>query len=117
MANDYNSFPPPANDGLTDNVAGGLAYITVIPAIIFLLLAPYNRRGILRFHSFQCIFLFGAVIVSSLLHLIPFLGWILGTILYLVVIVFWIIACVQAFLGKKFVVPVVGPLAEQAANS
>jgi hypothetical protein len=28
--------------GLADNVAGMLAYVTIIPAIIFLVLEPYN---------------------------------------------------------------------------
>jgi len=31
-----------SQSGLSDNAAGGLAYITVIPAIIFLILEPYN---------------------------------------------------------------------------
>jgi hypothetical protein len=31
-----------AQDGLTDNNAAGLAYVTIIPAIIFLVVAPYN---------------------------------------------------------------------------
>ena len=27
--------------GLSDNAAGGLSYITIIPAIVFLILEPY----------------------------------------------------------------------------
>ena len=42
--------------GMSDNVAGMLAYVTIIPAIVFLLVAPYNRSKFIRFHSFQCIF-------------------------------------------------------------
>ena len=38
---------------MTDNVAGMLAYITIIPAIIFLVTAPYNRNRFVRFHSFR----------------------------------------------------------------
>jgi hypothetical protein len=37
-------------------VAGMLAYFTIIPAIIFLLIEPYNRNRFVRFHSFQCLF-------------------------------------------------------------
>lgn len=50
---------PPAvtGSGLTDNVAGMLAYVTIIPAIIFLVVEPYNKSRFVRFHSFQCIFL------------------------------------------------------------
>jgi hypothetical protein len=38
-------------NGLTDNAASGLAYITFIPAIIFLVTAPYNQKSLIRFHS------------------------------------------------------------------
>ena len=43
--------------GLSDNAAGGLAYVTIIPAIIFLAIAPYNRSSFVRFHAWQSIFL------------------------------------------------------------
>jgi len=38
-------------DGLTDNNAAGLAYVTIIPAIIFLVVAPYNQKPFIRFHA------------------------------------------------------------------
>ena len=43
--------------GLSDNAAGALAYVTIIPAIIFLIVAPYNTNSYIRFHSWQSIFL------------------------------------------------------------
>ena len=46
-----------ASSGLSDNAAGALAYLTVIPAIIFLIVEPYNKNSFVRFHSWQCIFL------------------------------------------------------------
>ena len=36
-----------ATSGLTDNAAGAIAYLTIVPAIIFLLIEPYNKT-----HSF-----------------------------------------------------------------
>ena len=48
----------PAAAGLTDNVAGALAYVTIIPAIVFLVLEPFNRKRFVRFHAFQSIFFF-----------------------------------------------------------
>src|SRR5258706_16300427 len=70
--------PAVASSGLTDNVAGMLAYFTIIPAIIFLVLEPYNRSRFVRFHAWQSIFFnvgwwilwFGLHIVAH----IPFLG-------------------------------------------
>src|SRR5579862_7849497 len=42
--------------GMADNVAGMLAYFTIIPAIIFLVLEPYNKSRFVRFHAWQCLF-------------------------------------------------------------
>ncbi len=48
-------FPPPqpAQSGLSDNAAGALAYVTIIPAIIFLIVEPYNKNSYIRFHAWQ----------------------------------------------------------------
>ena len=68
--------------GLTDNVAGALAYVTIIPAIVFLVLEPFNRKRFVRFHAFQCLFFAVAWTVLwiglSILGHIPFLGWATG---------------------------------------
>ena len=67
---------------LSEPIAGALAYFTFIPAIIFLLLEPYKHNRFVRFHSFQCLLLWGAEIllgialklVGLLLFIIPVLG-------------------------------------------
>ena len=46
-----------SQSGLSENAASGLAYLTFIPAIIFLVVAPYNQNSRVRFHSWQSIFL------------------------------------------------------------
>ena len=51
----YGATGAPATP-MAENVAGMLAYFTIIPAIIFLLIEPYNRNRFVRFHSFQCLF-------------------------------------------------------------
>ena len=54
----YTPVPPQAaQSGLSDNAAGAIAYITIIPAIIFLLVEPYNKSSFVRFHAWQSIFL------------------------------------------------------------
>jgi len=47
----------PNQSGLSDNAAGALAYVTIIPAIIFLIVEPFNKNSYVRFHSWQSIFL------------------------------------------------------------
>ena len=64
-------FPPPSTvsrpaAGMADNVAGMLAYVTIIPAIIFLVMEPYNKNRFIRFHSCHCLFLFVALIVLQI---------------------------------------------------
>ena len=51
--------------GLTDNMAGMLAYITIIPAIIFLVMEPYNKNRFIRFHAWQCLLFAGGVVGSA----------------------------------------------------
>jgi uncharacterized membrane protein len=112
--------PPPAAaaaSGLADNVAGALAYITIIPAIIFLVLAPYNTRPFIRFHAFQSLGLAVCWFACSIVMIIPLLGWILGMIGLLVLFCAWILCIVKAYGGEKFKLPVLGDFAEKTANT
>ncbi len=63
------SIPPPVDTA----AAGALAYVTILPEILFLILEPYNKRRFIKFHAFQSIGLgLGWFLV------IPILGWIVG---------------------------------------
>jgi uncharacterized membrane protein len=111
--------------GLTDNVAGMLAYVTIIPAIVFLVLEPYNKRRFIRFHAFQCIFLCIALLVLGvalqILWQIPVLGWAVGVLLWPLVglaeIILWIFLLIKAYQGQMFKLPVIGDMAEKQANA
>lgn len=103
--------------GLTSNVAGGLAYITIIPAIIFLCVDPYRRDPFVRFHAFQSLFLAVPWFVLSVLLVIPILGWILFPLIGIVFFVVWVIAIIAAFQGRKWPIPFIGKYAEQQAAS
>jgi uncharacterized membrane protein len=110
--------------GLTDNVAGALAYVTIIPAIVFLVMDPYNKNRFIRFHSFQNIFFAVAwcviwIALSIILH-IPFLGWatiLVWPIIWLGGFILWIVLVLKAYQGQMFKLPVVGDMAEKQANS
>jgi uncharacterized membrane protein len=116
-------LPATAASGLTDNVAGMLAYVTFIPAIIFLVTEPYNKSRFVRFHSFQSIFLFVAVVILhvalSFLAVVPFL--ILVTVpLHMLVglgaLIVWIIVLLKANQGQMYKLPLIGDLAEKQAG-
>ena len=110
--------PMASSGGLTDSTAGALAYVTFIPAIIFLVMEPYNKNRFIRFHAFQCLFFTVAcVAISVLLMFIPILGAIVGLLLWLLEFVVWIILVLKAYQGQKFKLPVIGDIAEQQANA
>lgn len=113
----------PVTGGLTDNVAGMLAYVTIIPAIIFLVLQPYNRSRFIRFHSFQSIFFCVAWtvlwIALGIVGQIPFLGWMTLLIWPLVGLgglIIWIILLLKAYQNQMFKLPVIGDIAEKQAS-
>ncbi len=129
------SAPPPAPLGaapatpMAENVAGMLAYFTIIPAIIFLLIEPYNRNRFVRFHSFQCLFTAAAlvvvdialVIVASVLHFIPVIGWVFTAIMWplysLAIFALWLLLVIKAYQHEMFKLPFVGDLAEKQAGA
>ena len=112
------SIPPPpiASAGLADNVAGALAYITILPAILFLILEPYNRRPFIRFNAFQCIALAVCAFALHFLMIIPILGWIAVILGDLCLFVAWILCVLKAYQGIKFKLPLLGDFADNLAN-
>ncbi len=108
----------PAASGLTDNVAGALAYVTIIPAIVFLVVAPYNRNRFIRFHSFQCLILAAAwIALHFVIAFMPFIRYPLWSLLGLVGFVIWIICVLKAYQGQKWKFPVIGDIAEKQADA
>jgi uncharacterized membrane protein len=112
--------------GLTDNVAGALCYLFgFITGIIFLILSPYNKNRLVRFHAFQSIFanlalialeiaLFIVSVLMGLLHLGPLMV-ILWPVFWLALLAGWLYLMYAAYTNKKIVLPFVGPLAEKQA--
>ncbi len=113
---------------LPENIAGALAYLTFIPAIVFLSRPPYNRNRFLRFHSFQSILLCGAVLVvllllriaSFILPVVPMVGplfvvlaWVVAVI---AAVVIWLVVIVKALQGESFELPVLGSIAARLAG-
>lgn len=101
--------------GLSPNVAALLAYLLWIPAILWLVIEPYNKD---RFHSFQALFLGLAwLALSIVLTMIPVLGWLLLLFLPLVAIVVVIVCAYKAYKNEWFKLPVIGELAEKQAGT
>ena len=114
----------PAGAGLTDNMAGALAYVTIIPAILFLVLEPFNKKRFIRFHAFQCLFFAVAWTVLwiglRIIVQIPILGWatiLLWPLVSLAGLIIWIILVMKAYQGQMFKLPFIGDMAEKQANA
>ncbi len=103
--------------GLSDNAAGALAYVTIIPAIIFLIVEPYNKSSYIRFHSWQSIFLGIAAFAISFINVIPILGQIIFLIGMLILFVAWLIVLLKALKGERYKLPFIGNLAEKQAGA
>jgi len=124
------SSPPAASGGgLTDNVAGLLAYLFWPVAIVFLLIEPYNKNKFIRFHCFQCLFLGAACIAMSIVFMVlsmilsqvffplVFIFGLLQMLIWLGVMVVWIVLMVKAFQNQMWKLPFIGDLAEKQANA
>lgn len=122
---DMNQQPMPVTSGLSSNAAAGIAYLTFIPAIVFLILEPYNRNSFVRFHAWQSIFLNIAAFVINLglsfvlgvaFAYTPLLHLAFWPMLDLLWFVVWLMCMINAFNGKRFSLPVIGALAAQQAS-
>jgi len=98
--------------GLQENVAGLLCYVLGwITGIIFLIIEKQTK--FVRFHAVQSIVVFGAyTILSIIFNWIPFVGWVLNTILGIAAFILWVVLMYKAYKGLKYKLPVAGDIAE-----
>jgi len=128
--------PPPAapvvqaSAGIEENVASALCYLAGwITGVIFLVLEPYNKNPTVRFHAFQSIFFNVAIIplwivftiLGFVMHFIPVLGALVMVLLWAVcgfgLFGLWLFLMYKAYNKEKFVIPLIGPLAEKQAGA
>jgi len=117
-------MPDSKPSGLSENSLGAIAYITVVPAIFFLAIAPYNKSAYVRFHAWQstCLFVM-AFILSAILSFFPlytlFVGAVvmgLSSIVWLVWILISLWCAVRALNGKRIKLWLIGSWAEAQSN-
>ncbi|MGD0901379.1 MAG: hypothetical protein ABR924_00430 [Terracidiphilus sp.] len=122
----------PNQSGLSDKAAGGIAYLTFIPALFFLISPTYKRRPEVRFHSWQSAYLWvtGLIVwvVLSIFGKFPPLGGFFAFSINLLMIllisavaaflffILWVIATLNAFKGQRFKIAVIGNMAEKRAD-
>ena len=122
-ASEPKNFVPPG-----DRLIAASAYITFLPAIIFLLIVPFKHNRFVRFHSFQSIFLTLATIAAtiamrilySVLTFIPVAGYLLAWLACAVALlgwgILWLVVIVKALQGETFRVPWIGSFVEKVSS-
>jgi len=123
-------YVAPVAAPLADNVAAALCYaLGLITGIVFLVLEPYSKNRLIRFHAFQSIFMHVAVIAAYivlgivlrlLIAIVGFFGIFAGVLwplLGLACFVLWLYLLISAYQGKTVVLPVIGPMAQKQAQS
>lgn len=110
---------------LKQNVAGGLAYFTILPALFFFFVDPYRRDSFVRFHALQSfLFTMATILIGFALWLagmalfaIPVIGPLLVVLIDVVAVLavffVWVALVVKAFQGENLKLPGLGQFAEQ----
>ena len=102
-----------------DRLSAAAAYLTIIPAIVFLFLKPYAQRPFVRFHAGQSIIFWGlALILLGIGVLASTFGFLLiwlftGTLVVLGLSLTWLVLSIKALQGEYFRLPGVGDVAER----
>ena len=114
-----------AQSGISENSLGAASYLTMIPAIVFLAIAPYNRSANVRFHAWQSIAL-GAtafllnfafnVVAQTTPFLSAFASLSLSMIVGVTYVIVSIFCAIRALNGKRTKLPPFTAWADRQAN-
>jgi uncharacterized membrane protein len=102
-----------------DRVLAAVAYMTMAPAVVLLLLPAYRHNGFVRFHAWQSTLLWGsygmltivAVLVSNIAAAIGLL--LIGILASLAMFFLWMVLSLKAWQGELFELPLFGTLADR----
>jgi len=94
---------------MEENIEGALCYLLGWDTgLIFYLIEKDNE--FVRFHARQSILTFLPLfILGIVVSWIPFLGWVIGLLTFIL----WLVLMIKAYQGNKFKLPVVGNIAER----
>ncbi|HEY8459910.1 MAG TPA: zinc-ribbon domain-containing protein [Blastocatellia bacterium] len=110
--------PAPQAD-LKPNIAGMLCYpLSFISGILFLALTPYNRDRFVRFHAWQSIFFFIAMMALSVAaQILPWpVDWVSLRALRLLALAGTGWLMYKAYHNERFKLPIIGDWAERQSS-
>ncbi len=115
---------------MAENVVNALCYLgLIITGVLFLFLEPYNRNKTVRFHAMQSILIFLVLVVGEIALQILFgiftsiggwytwayIWWRLHQVYFLLCAAVWIFLMYKAYNNERYVLPIIGPIAEKQA--
>jgi uncharacterized membrane protein len=108
-----NQTPPQTNSNQAEgNVKAALTYLAGwLTGLIFLLTEKEDK--FVRFHAAQSLVFFGLITIITIITMVPFLGQLLGLIIWPLSLVLWIVLMLKAYKNEKFELPVISDWAKQ----
>lgn len=105
-----------SSTGLEVRIAAMLCYaLGFITGLIFLAVEKDSR--FVKFHAMQSTLLFASLFIMNVVFsFIPLIGWFFNLLLTPLALVCWIACMLLALQEKKFLVPIIGPIAERESN-
>jgi uncharacterized membrane protein len=94
--------------GTDPKIVAIISYITLIGWLAALIMNSNDRSSLGSFHIRQVLGIYLLAGASSIVMIVPFLGWIVGMAGYLLVLVLWFIGLISALNSEEKVVPVLG---------
>jgi uncharacterized membrane protein len=113
--------------GRQDAVLGAIAYLTIIPAIVFLTTPALRSSRFVRFHSWQSVFLAIATAILCLALKLLFVvtsilpaGFLIASLalglVFLAIVILWVVLVAKTIQGQTYELPVIGPVAARLAE-
>jgi uncharacterized membrane protein len=94
-----------------ENLLAAASYLLFWITGLIILLVERDSKFV-RFHAMQSTLLFGgASILLFIFGVIPILGWLIDSIIFIGGFILWIVLMWKAFQGEMYKVPYVGDLA------
>ncbi len=88
-----------------------LCYFGIL--VLIPLLTDAKKDPYVKFHIKQGLVLLVAGIANSIISMIPFLGWVIGFIVWIMLLVFFVIGLINALTGKEKELPLIGKYGEK----
>lgn len=100
------------NDSTSNSVEGKdiaiIAHLTIIGLIIAYIMNREKQLGFATFHIKNMIGLCIIGVISFLVSFVPIIGWLVGILINIAMVVLWLISFLAAINGERKELPIVG---------